>query len=488
MNRRGFLALGMLAGVAGVAGCRGGQEVGAMTFGNPLRIPPLATSTKDRDGARRFALTMQRGRTEFLPGRATDTWGINGSYLSPTVRVRRGERVRMTVANQLGESSTLHWHGMRLPAAMDGGPHQMIEHGVDWRPEWTVDQPAATLWFHPHPHGRTAAHVYRGIAGLLLIDEVDGPQLPSRYGVDDIPLIVQDKKFNSDGSLDEDFGGTFGLLGDQILINGTLDPHLTVTTRRVRFRVLNASNARVFRLGFTDRRHLLAVATDAGLLRSPAPTELMKLSPGERAEFVVEFAPGEKVVLRSFGEDTKSANDIEEDDFDLLQVRAAAILQPSPEVPATLSATSPVAVSKGARVRRFRLSGSEINDRDMDMTRIDEVVPAGAREIWELENTTFAHNFHIHEVSYTVLDVNGSAPPPYQQGRKDTVFVPKKSTVRLAVEFGTYTDARMPYMYHCHILRHEDKGMMGQFVIVEPGTEGGVARHLAIGDGHAHHR
>jgi suppressor of ftsI len=138
----------------------------------------------------------------------------------------------------------------------------------------------------------------------------------------------------------------------------------------------------------------------------------------------------------------------------------------------------------GARVRRFSLSGSEINDRDMDLTRIDEVVPAGAREIWELVNTTFAHNFHIHEVAFRIFDVNGAPPPAYQAGPKDTVFIPKHATVRLAVQFGGYPDPLAPYMYHCHLLRHEDKGMMGQFVIVEPGTEESVPRRLPAGQHH----
>lgn len=136
-----------------------------------------------------------------------------------------------------------------------------------------------------------------------------------------------------------------------------------------------------------------------------------------------------------------------------------------------------------AKVRRFRLNGHDaINGKEMDMSRIDEVVPAGAIEIWEIENTVYAHNFHIHEVAFQVLAVDGEKPPAYASGHKDTVYVPPKSTVRLAVQFGRFTDPATPYMYHCHILRHEDSGMMGQFVIVEPGTENEVPRTI-----NAHH-
>jgi FtsP/CotA-like multicopper oxidase with cupredoxin domain len=278
VKRRNLLSLAALSAVGTfLGGCsrQGGGNTG-LGFTNRLRIPPLAKSQADTDGTKRFALSLlSGGRSEFLPGRVTkNTWGINGPYLGPTVRVARGDRVRMTVTNRLPETSTLHWHGMRLPARMDGGPHQMIEPGTTWTPEWTIDQPATTAWFHPHPHERTALHVYRGLAGLFLIDDPVGPRLPSTYGVDDIPLIVQDKKLDDDGSLatggvDE---GTFGLLGNTILVNGTYDPFLEVTTQLVRFRLLNASNARVYRVGLADNRTFDVIAGDAGPLPSPAPS------------------------------------------------------------------------------------------------------------------------------------------------------------------------------------------------------------------------
>jgi FtsP/CotA-like multicopper oxidase with cupredoxin domain len=229
MRRRSFLTLaGMTAmtGVTGLAlgGCGGAQgNEGNVSLTTPLRIPPVLDPVPGKDGVKRFDLRLRQGRTELLPGKTARTWGINGTHLGPTLRARRGDRVAMTVTNTLDEASTLHWHGMRLPAAMDGGPHQMVEPGATWTPEWTVDQPAATTWYHPHSHGQTALHVYRGLAGLLLLDDTHDAGLPHTYGVDDIPLIVQDRKFRSDGELDEDFGGTFGPLADDVLINGTYD-------------------------------------------------------------------------------------------------------------------------------------------------------------------------------------------------------------------------------------------------------------------------
>ncbi|MDV5149495.1 multicopper oxidase domain-containing protein [Streptomyces sp. SBC-4] len=344
MRRRSFLALTGLAGLA-LTGCAGAQgNEGTLSFRNPLRIPPVLDPEPGPDGVKRFALRLQEGRTELLPGKPARTWGINGDHLGPTLRARRGDRVAMTVTNALGEASTLHWHGMRLPAAMDGGPHQMVEPGATWSPEWTVDQPAATTWYHPHPHGRTAVHVYRGLAGMFLLDDDnDATGLPREYGKDDVPLIIQDRKFTESGELDEDFGGTFGLLGDDILINGTYDPYFRVTTSRVRFRILNGSNAHVFTVGFADDREFHVVASDAGLLSRPAAVRRLRISPGERFEIVASFEPGEQVLLKGF----PGGDEIEDGAYDLLKLTADPRLAPSASLPARLAALAPPAKGSG---------------------------------------------------------------------------------------------------------------------------------------------
>ncbi|HEY9376131.1 MAG TPA: multicopper oxidase domain-containing protein, partial [Jiangellaceae bacterium] len=283
------------------------STIGQLSFSNPLKIPPLLHPRVDGTGQKVFELRLQQGASELLPGKPTETWGVNGAYLGPTLRVARGDRVAMQVTNNLPEPTTIHWHGMHLPAAADGGPHQVIEPGATWTPSWTVDQPAATLWYHPHPHGVTDRHAYRGLSGLVLLDDpqASGLPLPYRYGIDDIPVVVQDKRFDDEGNLElgnQPFD-LAGRLGSQILINGTYDPHLAVTTQRVRLRLLNASTARTYNFGFTDDRAFDMIATDGGLLEHTHPTTRIPLSPGERAEVVVTFQPGERVVLRSFKPD-----------------------------------------------------------------------------------------------------------------------------------------------------------------------------------------
>ncbi len=471
-----------------LAGC-GKEEiitnVGELDFVQPLKIPQLVEPTIEPDGTKNFTLTMQMGTTEFLPGKTADTFGINGTYLGPTIRASRGDKVSFNVVNQLGETSTLHWHGMRLPAVMDGGPHQMIEAGETWSPHWTIDQPSATTWYHPHLHGKTAYHVYKGLAGMFIIDDEDSKKLPSEYGVDDIPLIIQDKLFTSDGQMKEDNEGIFGTLGDEILVNGTYDPYLEVTSSQVRFRLLNGSNARAYHFGFTDDRSFKLVANDAGLLQEPVSMDRFMLSPGERVEIVVEFKPGDETILHS-----KSGNNgIDNGEFDLLKIIAAPELTQVTPIDGQLSSVPPIEAPKDAPVRQFKLTmENKINDKLMDMYRIDEVVPAGTTEVWEINNFGWSHNFHIHNAAFRVLDINDKEPPEYERGRKDTVFVPNGSKVRIAVEFGNYSDPHVPYMYHCHLLRHEDDGMMGQFLLVEPGTESQVSTTLPKKEnGHDHH-
>jgi FtsP/CotA-like multicopper oxidase with cupredoxin domain len=176
------------------------------------------------------------------------------------------------VENRLSETTTVHWHGMHLPARNDGGPHQPIGAGEQWQPEWLIDQPAATLWYHPHRHGETEFQVTRGLAGLFYLDDGTNPDLPHRYGIDDIPIIVQDRSFDSRGQFALRGRAVTGLLGDKILVNGTYNPYLPVSTSRLRLRILNASTARIYHVAFADDREFAIIATDAGFLPSARQT------------------------------------------------------------------------------------------------------------------------------------------------------------------------------------------------------------------------
>ncbi|MCP2265683.1 multicopper oxidase family protein [Promicromonospora thailandica] len=483
------LAVLALAGCALVPGSV--SPVDEVEFTHELPVPPLAPS-RVVDGTRVFSLTAQEGTSELVPGVQTPTWGFDGPYLGPTLRAERGERVAVEVTNDLPEPTSVHWHGMHLPAAMDGGPHQEVEPGGTWRPTWRIDQPAATLWYHPHPHGQTEKHVYRGLAGLFLLDDDASvaADLPHDYGVDDVPVIVQDKVLDDDGTLElDDSGAEPGTLGDVVLTNGATGAYHDVTSERVRLRLLNGSTARTYQLGFPDRRMDL-VATDGGLLEAPVEVDDVRLAPGERAEVVVRLEPGETTRLHSFEAElggvvvpfAMGGNDA----FDVLELRAADRLTPSPEpawTPSAHAAADALHADDATVTRTFQLDDRQINGRRMDMGRIDETATVGTTEVWEVRSTVpMPHSFHVHDVQFRILSVDGDPPPPALAGPKDTVYLEPNRTYRLLMRFEDYTDPDVPYMFHCHMLWHEDQGMMGQFVVVEPGQEAGTDV-----DGHAGH-
>jgi len=477
----GVLVVALLGAGAWIWSAAPQSNAGELGFRNELWIPPLAEPSVDEPGRKVFDLDLQEGTAELLPGKPAETWGINGPHLGPTLRAERGDEVTVNVDNGLPEPTTLHWHGMHLPAKADGGPHQQVEPGASWSPSWKVDQPAASLWYHPHMMGETEDHVYRGLAGMFLIDDprASALALPSEYGVDDVPLIIQDKRLNDDGSLDfsQSMVSPTGRLGDEILVNGTRDPYVEVDDRLVRLRLLNASTARAYNFGFSDGREFDLIGTDGGLLERPERLDRVQLSVGERAEIVVAVEPGEELLLRSFEPDL-GANPFEDrfsgadDTFDVLAIRVANELDDSPALPSELVPREGPEHGATDGVRRFELGNRDINDQQMDMARIDEVVEMGDTEIWEVENTSGTpHSFHVHDVRFRIIDYAGSSPPPELTGLKDTVYVPPGEMVRFATTFEDYADPSTPYMFHCHILEHEDRGMMGQFVVVAPGQQ-----------------
>lgn len=466
-----------------------------LTFTNELHIPPIL-APQIEDNTKVFNLTLQHGRKAFLPTGEAQTTGFNGDYLGPTIRVRKGDNVRFNVHNQLDEVTTVHWHGMHVPPEMDGTPHQTIDPGETWQPYYPIMNEASTMWYHPHTHGRTAHQSYFGLTGLYIIDDEnsDSLALPKTYGEDDIPLIIQDRLFDDAGDLN--YPGNGGMFfGNTMLVNGTYNPFVEVQAKMVRFRILNGSNARVYSFGFSDDREFYQIATDGGLLEAPVPLTRVLLAPGERAEIVVDFADGENVLFKSFPyvdlltmAENVFIDSVGNGHFDLLQINVVPVDGSLPSsdssLPQTLNVIERWSEEDADRTRPMVLGGQlnngqgqnqpgggrriPINGKLMDMTRVDDVVLLDDVEIWEIRNMTgLPHPFHIHDIQFLVLDIDGDAPPANLRGWKDTVLVPNNQTVRVITQFTDYANPSVPYMYHCHIMEHEDNGMMGQFVVVE---------------------
>ena len=300
MLRRDFIkrsaaALGIAAlGKYGLAAPAIGAETVDAPFSRRLHIPPLLENSGSAGGASPFSLVVQKGQHEFFNTVYTQTLGYNGSILGPTIRVRNGENVRLHVENGIDQVTTVHWHGLHVPARWDGGPHQVIEPGETWKPEFTINQQAATLWYHPHAMGLTGEHVYRGLAGLFIIeDEVSQTlALPRNYGVDDIPLVIQDRRFFEDRSLAyvrSMHDVMHGVLGNFLLVNGMLKPFVEVPRGVVRFRLLNGSNSSIYRFYLSTDQPFQLIASDGGFLAAPVGVQELVLSAGERAEILVDF-------------------------------------------------------------------------------------------------------------------------------------------------------------------------------------------------------
>lgn len=488
LSRRDFI----VGAAATMLALPSGRVRAAEGFVNPLRIPSLLESRKDA-GARHFDLDIRAGTSNFLPGLSTPTIGINGPYLGPTIRCRASDHVALRVKNSLDEPTTLHWHGLHIPARYDGGPHQVIESGQVWEPSFEIRQKASLFWYHSHLIEQTGEQVARGLAGLFLIDDEDAQalRLPSEYGVDDIPLVIQDRRFSPDGSFEymTSMGDAeVGYQGDVILVNGTVDPYVELRRQRTRLRILNGSNSRVYMLGRDDEADLLVIGSDGSLLGRPARMKRVRLAPAERIELLVDMQPGHRVTLMSYPlagamGDMKMRGG-RDGAFPIVELRAGNKLDPSDvSIPERLIEVPEWNPAQAARTRGFTLNMMTmsigrwtgpamelpmgINGRSMDLDRIDVRVPLGSIEIWEIRNATLlAHPFHIHDIQFRVLDRDGAPPQPHEQGLKDTVLVESGSTVRVITEFADFADAEHPYMYHCHNLEHEDAGMMGQFVVV----------------------
>lgn len=488
LSRRSTLGLLAVGGATAAIGGYSWSRKDLYKPTRPLAIPQLVEGSV-QEGIRNFDLKLGKHVSQFVDGMDTPTFGINGPYLGPTLRFRAGSNIRLNVHNTIGQPSTLHWHGMHLPAKADGGPHQVIENGASWHPEFEVRQQASTFWYHSHMMPRTGFQVYHGLAGMIIVEDENaaGLGLPQDYGVDDVPLILQDRRFDSGGAFEYATSmqdRMMGMKGDTLLVNGTINAHFVARTNTLRLRVLNGSNSRFYTLAFSDKRQFHQIASDGGLLERPHMINSITLGPAERAELVVDVSDGRTVKLQSttpsqggmMGGGMMNMIMGGDEDFDVLEIRPDESRKPSISLPEKLVSLAIPDPQKAIRTRTFTLGmgmmmgggAMTINGQSMNKSRINETVTLGTEEIWIIDNPTMMpHPFHIHDVQFRILDRNGNQPSPGERGNKDTVVVNSNERVRLLLGFSDYADPNTPYMYHCHNLEHEDAGMMGQFAVTE---------------------
>ncbi len=487
LNRRGFLsgaaASGTLLSSTG--------SLWAQTNVRPLPILPLMDLTEGVDG--RISLTCALGTHDFGTGAQSQTLGINAEYLGPVLRAKQGQTLPFDVHNQLSAVTTLHWHGLHIAGDVDGGPHQEIEPGATWSPDVPIVQQASMNWFHSHMHGLTAEQTHKGLAGVLLIEDDASlsADLPSTYGIDDFTLVLQDKVFDDAGAMTYSVSAQVfedGFEGDTLIVNGALAPvEQSVPAGLIRLRILNACNARFLTLSMATGP-IRVIASEGGFLATTVEVETLLMSPGERYEILVDMKAtddnslqvgfeNEGMLAALFGNGLTTLTAL-----NLLRDGRIGFTGSIPDqlanVPATKAADAirtrdfTLQMDTGADLAALALAWGNvcgggamaINGQPMKMDRIDETVSKGETEIWRISVDDMLHPFHIHGCSFRILKQNGGEPPAYAQGWKDMVHV-EDGWSEVLVKFDYEAPENAPYMYHCHILEHEDCGMMGQFTV-----------------------
>ncbi|MDQ4079452.1 MAG: multicopper oxidase family protein [Gemmatimonadota bacterium] len=413
-------------------------------------------------------LTASVTRLSLVAGSETQVFAYNGTVPGPTLEFREGDQVTVTFRNELPVPTTIHWHGLHLPYTSDGSPFHPVAPGDEYQYGFTIPPgTAGTYWYHPHPHHQTGQQVARGLYGAIIVRAADDPlaSLPEHL------LVLSDNRFLPDGSFDLPEAATHqgrvdfenGREGDVIFVSGAVMPTLTIRAGEVqRWRIVNASGARVYRLAL-EGHTFLHVGNDGGLFEKPVEVSEVVLATGERVEVLVRAtgAPGHRATLRTLPYDryipqTRPPGWNTPRDLLTLEYTEAAPVRPV-RLPTTLRVVPPIDTTGVTTRRLMVLTQGMINGRLMDLDRVDVQSTIDAVEIWEIENLVgMDHPFHLHGFQFQVLERNG-VPEPFRSW-KDVVNVPKHGTARFIVRYDNYGGK---WMFHCHILSHEDHGMMG---------------------------
>lgn len=461
LDRRSFLRVAGAAAAGGAAWLAGtgpdgpldavveAARPGAVTR-YPLRVPPEVSPSG-------LTLTAEPAVVS-LGGTSSNAWTYNGMLPGPTIRAQSGDSAMIALVNGLTEETITHWHGMLVDDVNDGHPRFAIPPGGTYQYQFLINQRAALKWYHPHPHMLTGEQVNLGLAGALIVNDAEELALGLPSGPYEVPLIVRDATTDRNGNLlykpsSGGFDGKFSL------VNGIKNPYLDVGTALYRFRILNGSNARIYRLALSNDSAFWVIGNDGGLLPSPVQLTTSDIAPAERLDVLVDFPQaslGTSVMLR----DVRAG-------WDLLEFRVVNSVSTGGTVPATLPAITPLSIADVSATREFSFDGmSRINGRTYELTRIDFTVPFGQTELWRFTtNGNAPHPVHVHGAVFQVWSRTGGrgAVMPWERGWKDTVLLEDGETVEILIRFDAYAGI---YLLHCHKLEHEDMGMMANFMVV----------------------
>ncbi len=437
---------------------------------NALYIPPLI-DMKEANTDEPLRIEIREGQHEFVPGIKSETKGYNGHYLGPTLRNYANQPTKIDFVNTLSEPTTVHGHGLHIPGNIDGGPQSKIDAQSVWSVTYPNVQQASTNWYHPHLKGSTSSQVHAGLAGFYLIEDENSLSLnlPNTYGIDDIPLAIQDRTFIDGKMKPYPKKQPKDLREPTLIVNGTLNPELKVPASLVRFRLLNASNGRSYELRLSDDLPFKVIGTEGGFLESAVSVTSLKMSPGERYDVVVDMTDQKEVDVIAKYLPIK---------YHSIFVASLAFAKSYPMLRLEVDESLPAKVKslpeklneidfyqvKESQVERlFDIGEMDINGSLMDMSVINFEAKKDTLELWTIDGAR--HPFHMHGTSFQIVSRNGKPPSPEERGWKDVVY--PNGVVQILLKFSHTASEQYPYMYHCHILEHEDMGMMGQFVVTE---------------------
>lgn len=502
ISRREFIAGSSTLAALALAGCGGGGgNTGGMASANPADpVSPDALGSPGTPGiplpllpvlpAQGAVLTMAPGSYNLGEGVQAGAYLFNNSWPAPKLEVAPGKTLDVVVNNALGESSNVHWHGLAAAPGMDGHPLEVIAGGESRRYQFIVNERPGTYWYHPHPHGATAAQAYQGLAGMLVVADGQDAARGLPTGERDLALILADKRVAA-GKLavyaPTSLDVMTGWLGNAILVNGVVQPTAQVEAAVLRLRLLNASNARILNIALADGNPVWLIATDGGLLDAPVSITHALLAPGERIEILLDLRAraGQTVRLVSaafalMGTGMMgSAAPAQGTAFELMRF---VVSGSAPSLPGSIPPSfAPIIrhdVATATAMRSFGLTGSmmgmmgvasgaqhRINGLVYEGTRTDFSVAVQTLHHWEFVNNSFQpHPMHVHGGQFQVVARNGNAGARWatDMGWKDTVLVPPGESLRIALNFAI----QGRYVLHCHNLEHEDDGMMLNFNVI----------------------
>ena len=433
-------------------------------FQRDLPLPPVARPVSRTRREQKYVVTTRPTNVEILPGFQTPVLAYDGHYPGPTFHATRGQVADVLHVNNSGRDMTVHLHGGVTPQQYDGHPRDPFANGTQKDYRYTNVQQAATLWYHDHSHGETARTLYHGLAGMYIVHDPAEDELELPRGDYDVPLMIQDRSFNADGSLRYQSDIDLGFHGDTILVNGAVAPRMKVERRLYRLRFLNASNARNYALVLGNNRNVVQIATDGGLLTKPVVRNTIAMEPAERVEVVVDFRQfgvGSQVILHNTAGEASTRAVMR---FDVVrggseEARVPRVLAEEEELPPVNASREWPLTFQGLGHAQWEIAGGAF-----DVDRIDCRPRLGSSELWTFTNfSERVHPMHLHCYHFKIVSIDGRKPQPGDRGFKDTVRVGPHEKVVVRPWFDYYAGR---YVFHCHASEHGDMAMMGQMETV----------------------